>query len=65
MPIRTKNMKRDTIGTYPYQIDRENNNLIIRFFPKIPQAQNPNHVIFKLTFDEKDGQKLIKILANG
>ena len=63
--IERKKMKRETIGTYPYQIGRENNNLIMRFFPKIPQAQDPNHVIFKLSFDEKDRQKMIKILTNG
>lgn len=55
--------KKDTIGTYPYQIDRKDGDLIIRFFPKIPEAQDPNHAVFKLTFNAKDKQKLIRILS--
>jgi hypothetical protein len=59
----SERMKKDTIGTYPYQIDRKDGELIIRFFPKIPEAQDPNHAVFKLTFDAKDRQKLIRILS--
>ena len=56
-------MKRDEIGSYPYEIERKGNILTLRFFPKSPAAKYPNDSVLVLKLDEKDKQKLIKILS--
>ena len=56
-------MKRDIIGTYPYEIERDGNILILRFFPKTSTAKYPDDAVLVLTLSEKDKQKLIKILS--
>ena len=56
-------MKREKVGSYPYEIERKGNILILRFFPKSPTAEYPNDSVLVLKLDEKDKQKLIKILS--
>jgi hypothetical protein len=56
-------LKRDEIGSYPYEIERKGNILILRFFPKSRTAKYPNDAVLVLKLTEKDKQKLIKILS--
>ena len=56
-------MKREKVGSYPYEIERKGNILILRFFPKTPTAKDPDNSVLVLPLDEKDRQKLIKILS--
>jgi hypothetical protein len=56
-------MKREKVGGYPYEIDREGNILILRFFPKSPNAKYPNDAVLVLRLDGKDKQELIEILS--
>ena len=56
-------MKREKVGGYPYEIDRERNILILRFFPKSPNAKYPNDAVLVLRLDGKDKQELIEILS--
>lgn len=56
-------MGRDTLGGFPYEVSKKEGELIIRFFPKKPDAKYPNHSVHVLRLDEKDKQKMLRILS--
>jgi hypothetical protein len=56
-------MKRNEIGGYPYELTKEGNVTIMRFFPKKPTAQYPDDAVLVLKLSDKDKQTLIKLLA--
>ena len=56
-------MKRNVIGTYPYELTREGNDTVIRFFPKKSNAQYPDDAVLVLRLSDKDKQTLIKLLS--
>jgi hypothetical protein len=56
-------LKREEIGSYPYEIERNGDSLILRFFPKSPTAKYPNDAVLVLKLEKKDKQKLIKMLT--
>jgi len=58
-------MSRDTIGGFPYEVSRRENETIIRFFPKNPDAEYPNNSVLVLRLDEKDKRKMQIILSEG
>ena len=54
--------KRDELSGFPYEITKEGDFTVLRFFPKSPTAEYPNDSVMVLKLNEKDKQKLIKIL---
>jgi len=55
--------KRDELSGFPYEITKEGNFTVLRFYPKSPKAVDPNDSEFRLKLDEKERQKLIKLLS--
>jgi hypothetical protein len=55
-------MKRNELGGFPYEIKREGNITILRFFPR-PSALYPDSSVLTLKLTEKDRQTLIKMLS--
>jgi hypothetical protein len=56
-------MKRNVIGTYPYELTKEGSDTVIRFFPKKADAKYPDDAVLVLTLNDKDKQTLIKLLS--
>ena len=56
-------IKRDELSGFPYEVTKEGNFIVLRFFPKSPSAKYPNYAEFRLKLDEKERQKLIKMLS--
>ena len=56
-------MSRDKLGGFPYEISKEKEYITIRFYPKSPNAKNPNDSVQTLKLNERDRQKLIKMLT--
>lgn len=56
-------MKRNVIGTYPYELTKEQGMTVLRFFPKKPNAQYPDDAVLVLKLSDKDKQTLIKLLS--
>ena len=54
---------RNTIGNYPFEVSKESGKVKIRFFPKSPNAKNPDGIVFVLSLDRDDREKLIKIIS--
>ena len=48
---------REKIGSYPYEIKKENGFTVIRFFPKSSTAQNPDSIVFVLRLNKEDSTK--------
>ena len=57
-------MVRDTLSGFPYEISKEKGMIVIRFYPKSLKAKYPNDSIFVLKLNEKELEKLQKILTN-
>jgi hypothetical protein len=55
-------MKRNELGGFPYEIKKEGNIIILRFFPH-PTAKDPDAADKILKLTEKDRQTLIKLLS--
>lgn len=55
-------MKRNELGGFPYEIKKEGDITILRFFPR-PSAQNPDSSVLTLKLTKKDRQTLIKIIS--
>jgi len=55
-------MKRDELGGFPYEVEKEERIIILRFFPR-PTAKYPDQSILTLKLGEKDKQKLLRILS--
>jgi hypothetical protein len=54
-------MKRNELGGFPYEIEKEGNITVLRFFPR-PSAKNPNSSVLTLRLTPKDKQKLLRLL---
>jgi hypothetical protein len=54
---------RDKIGGYPYESKKENGKTVLRFFPKSPNAKNPDGVVFVLALDVNDKKKISEIIS--
>jgi hypothetical protein len=55
-------MKRNELGGFPYEIEREGNMTTLRFFPH-PSALYPDSSVLTLKLTENDRRKLIKLLS--
>ena len=53
---------RDTLGGYPFEVERRRGKRILRIFPKSPAAKYPNDAILALPLDDADSMKLLRIL---
>ncbi|MCH7648167.1 MAG: hypothetical protein IIA83_06140 [Thaumarchaeota archaeon] len=56
-------MARDLLGGVPYETKRENGKVTLRFYPKSPDAKNPDGIVFMLSLDKEDVSKLKKIIS--
>jgi len=54
---------RDRLGNYPYEIKKESGKVVFRFYPKSPDAKNPDSIVFVLSLDESDRKKLSKLIS--
>lgn len=54
---------RDTLGSYPYEMKKESGKIVLRFYPKSPDAKNPDSIVFVLPLDESDRKKLAKMIT--
>jgi hypothetical protein len=54
---------RDKIGDYPYEVRKEGSTVTLRFFPKNPKAKYPDSVVFVLSLDRENRDKLSKIIS--
>ena len=57
-----KTSMRNKLGGYPYEIKKEGNKTVIKFFPQSPNAKDPNLVRFQLQLSSEDIKNLKKIL---
>ena len=55
-------MVRQRLGGVPYEARKENGKLSIRFFPKSPNAKNPDGIVFILHLDADDKKKLADLI---
>jgi len=56
-------MARDMLGGVPYELKKERGKLTIRFFPKSPNAKNPDGIVFVLHLGADDRKKLSEIIS--
>ena len=56
-------MTRDTLGGVPFEVKKERGKVSIRFFPKSPNAINPDGIVFVLHLNADDKKKLNEIIS--
>ena len=56
-------MARDTLAGVPYETKKDDDKIILRFFPKSPSAKNPDGIVFMMALDKGDVAKLKKIIS--
>jgi len=56
-------MARDMLGGVPFEVKKEKRIVSIRFFPKSPNAKNPDGIVFVLHLDADDRKKLNEIIS--
>lgn len=56
-------MKRNVIGGHPYAMTKEGSITVLRFFPKSPNAKDPDDDVLVLKLSETDKQTLIRLLS--
>ncbi len=56
-------MARDRLAGVPYETRKENDRIILRFFPKSASAKNPDGIVFMLALEKNDVSKLQKIIS--
>ena len=54
---------RDKLGGRPYEIKKIGDKTRIQFYPQIPNAKNPDAVLFRIELSSEDVKKLKKILS--
>lgn len=52
---------RDKIGERPVEIIESDGKLVLKFYPMVKSAKNPNKVLFCITMDSEARSKLEKI----
>lgn len=57
-------MIRDELGGFPFEVERNDSLIIIRFYPR-STAKYPDQSVLTLKIDKKSKEKLLKILAEG
>jgi len=56
-------MERDRLAGVPYEVKKDRDRIILRFFPKSASAKNPDGIVFMLALDKYDVSKLQKIIS--
>jgi len=56
-------MERDRLGGVPYEVKKDNDKIIFRFFPKSASAKNLDGIVFMMALDKDDVTKLKKIIS--
>lgn len=56
-------IQRAKLSGFPYEITKEGDVTVVRFFPKSLTAEYPNDSVLVLRLDKKDRQKLIEMLS--
>lgn len=54
---------RDTLGSFPYELRKESGRVVLRFYPKGPNAKNPDSIVFVLSLGDDDRKKLLRIIS--
>jgi len=54
---------REKLGGVPFEAKKEGGKTVLRFFPKGPNAKNPDGIVFMLALDEEDKKKMSKIFS--
>jgi len=54
---------RDKLGGVPFEAKDENGKTVLRFYPKSPDAVNPDGIVFMLPLDKDDKKKLLEIIS--
>jgi len=53
---------REKLGEYPFEARKEGGKTILRFFPKSPDAKNPNSIVFVLRLGPEDKKIISKLI---
>lgn len=54
-------MQRERLGGVPYETENQGNKIKVRFFPKSDNPKNPDSIVFTMTLDKTDKEKIKKI----
>jgi len=54
---------RERLGGVPFEVKKEKNRTVLRFYPKSTTAKNPDGIVFMLALDQDDMKKLSKIIS--
>ena len=54
---------RDRIGGVPYEVKRDGDSTVLRFYPKGASAKNPDSIVFMLALSADDRKKLSEIIS--
>jgi hypothetical protein len=54
---------RDRLGDYPYEVKKEAGKTVLRFYPKSPDAKNPDSIVFVLPLGKEDKKKLLQLVS--
>lgn len=61
--MNTLNGMKDKLASFPIEVTKANGITKIRFFPKKPNAKYPDNPVLILKLDDKEKEKLLKILG--
>ena len=56
-------MARERLSGFPYESKKEGGKTVLRFFPKSENAKNQNSIVFVLSLDKAEREKLKKIIS--
>jgi len=54
---------REKLGGVPFEVSKQKDRTVMRFYPKSPTAKNPDGIVFMLALDKNDRVKLAKIIS--
>ena len=54
-------MDRERLGGVPYETEKQGSKVKVRFFPKGENPKNPDSIVFTMTLDKSDKQKLKEV----
>ena len=54
---------REKLGEVPFEVKKEGDKTVLRFFPKSSTAKNPDGIVFMLALDKDDKKKLAEIIS--
>ena len=55
-------MDRERLGGVPYETEKQGSKVKVRFFPKGENPKNPDSIVFTMTLDKTDKEKIEKIV---